>query len=253
MITQPLCNCNSNCAVCYEWIWRKKDRTLTMRQGRAAWVWVMFQMSLLHPSSHTPRVSTRHSGQYIRSSAAHSFIASSLARWELPDVSWSPSACVSVALPQGPGAHLTPAGIAVDTSGDFVFLLWACGTCQKRLKSQLVHLCSASVPMMADLGRTLTLELQRTTASVLGSYLLCCVASWYYCYCRAMTCSAEVCIFSPHSVIKHPRNFCQRTSCRCSYFMQENFKIYLWSWKDQMLMGLMCHRCQNHWRASLTA
>lgn len=53
-------------------------RTLIMRRGRAAWVWVMFQMSLLHPSSHTPPVSTRHSGQYIWRFTAHSAILSLL-------------------------------------------------------------------------------------------------------------------------------------------------------------------------------
>lgn len=45
--------------------------------------------------------------------------------------------------------------------------------------SQLVHLCSASVPMMADSGRTLTLEL------LLLEYV------------GEMTCSAEVCVLFP--------------------------------------------------------
>lgn len=157
-------------------------RTLIMRRGRAAWVWVMFMMSLLHPSSHTPPVSTAIQVSIYGASPLtlpyclcfHCFISA------LVRVTWCflIPACVSVALPQGPDAHLTPTGIAVDTSGDFIFLAWDCGTCQKRLKSQLLHLCSASVPMMADSGRTLTLDLQRMKASGLGLYLLCYVASW---------------------------------------------------------------------------
>lgn len=171
---------------------------------------------------HSSCLNTPFSSQYIWTFTIHSailsFIASSLPCWELPVDSWSLSACVSVALPQGPDAHLTPTWIAVDTSSDFIFLLWACGTCHQRLKSQLVHLCSARTNdgrFQKDFDSWASKdEGQRAwiVSSMLRSLMIVLFLSQYV----GKWPARRRCAFYFHSVIKHLRNFWQRTSCRRS-------------------------------------